>query len=70
MNIIIKYLLLCFSEKDGEPTLPSGSQSLSKATGSKLAGAGGKSGSAKSKSGVGSKFSAIYRYWSLLTSSQ
>ncbi|XP_052759637.1 pleckstrin homology domain-containing family G member 5-like isoform X2 [Mya arenaria] len=36
-------------QKDGEPSLPSGSQSLSKATGSKLS--GGKSQSTKSKSG-------------------
>lgn len=41
-----------FSEKDGETNLPSGTQSLSKATGAKFASGGTKSQSAKSKSGV------------------
>ncbi|XP_053378872.1 pleckstrin homology domain-containing family G member 5-like isoform X3 [Mercenaria mercenaria] len=53
-------------EKDGEPTLPSGSQSLSKATGSKLAGGVGKSSSAKSKSGMSRRESVIGRAQSML----
>ncbi|KAL4220833.1 Pleckstrin y domain containing [Mactra antiquata] len=40
---------MSIKQKDGEPTLPSGTQSLSKATGSKIS--GGKGSNAKSKSG-------------------